>query len=181
MNKTTVIGVDPGTDKSAFAEFDGKEVVSFGLWENEHLLSHPLWQEDHVFVEMIASYGMAVGASVFETCVFIGRCLQVASTARWADWKSPAGGNVTRVYRKDIKLHLCNSPRAKDANVRQALIDRIGPQGTKKNQGPTYGIKSHEWAAIAVAVYGWDMTFGKASGLSKTKQQSVRCAGSLQK
>jgi hypothetical protein len=172
MNKPTVIGVDPGTDKSAFAEFDGKEVVSFGLWENEHLLSHPLWQKDHVFVEMIASYGMAVGASVFETCVFIGRCLQVANAA---------GGGVTRVFRKDIKLHLCNSARAKDSNVRQALIDRIGPQGTKKNQGPTYGIKSHEWAALAVAAYGYDMTFGKASGLSKTKQQSVRCAGSLQK
>jgi hypothetical protein len=159
MNKT-VIGIDPGTDKSAFAEFDGNEVVSFGIWDNEHLLGHTLWQEDHVFVEMIASYGMAVGASVFETCVFIGRCLQVSDAA---------GGSVTRVFRKDVKLHLCNSPRAKDANVRQALIDRIGPQGTKKNQGPTYGVKSHEWAALAVAVYGWDMTFGKASGLSKTK------------
>ncbi len=171
MSKT-VVGVDPGTDKSAFAEFDGSEVVSFGLWENEHLLSHPLWQEDHVFVEMIASFGMAVGASVFETCVFIGRCVQAANTA---------GGNVTRVFRKDLKLHLCQSPRAKDANVRQALLDRIGVQGTKKNQGPTYGIKSHEWAALAVAVYGWDMTFGQASGLPKNKQQSARCAGSLNK
>jgi len=169
MSKT-VIGIDPGTDKSAFAEFDGREVISHGIYENEHLLSHSLWQEDHVFVEMIASYGMAVGASVFETCVFIGRCLQVANAA---------GGSVTRVFRKDVKLQLCNSARAKDANVRQALIDRIGPQGTKKNQGPTYGVKSHEWAALAVAVYGWDMTFGQASGLSKTKQQSVRCAGSL--
>jgi len=167
-----VIGVDPGTEQSAFAMFDGCEVIYHGIRDNEHLLNHPFWQEDHVFVEMIASYGMAVGASVFETCVFIGRCLQVANAA---------GGGVTRVFRKDIKLHLCNSPRAKDANVRQALLDRIGVQGTKKNQGPTYGIKSHEWAALAVAVYGWDMTFGQASGLSKTKQQSARCAGSLQK
>jgi hypothetical protein len=62
-----------------------------------------------------------------------------------------------------VKLHLCNSPRAKDGNVRQALIDRVGPQGTKKGQGPTYGIKSHEWAALAVAVYGWDKTFGRTT------------------
>jgi hypothetical protein len=43
--------------------------------------------------------------------------------------------------------------RAKDANIRQALIDKIGPQGTKAQPGPTYGIKSHSWAALAVAVY----------------------------
>jgi hypothetical protein len=103
---------------------------------------------------MIASYGMAVGASVFETCVWIGRFVQTASVS---------GGNVTRVFRKDVKLHLCNSPRAKDGNVRQALIDRLGPQGTKKAPGPTYGVKSHEWAALAVAVYGWDQLFGRQS------------------
>jgi hypothetical protein len=47
--------------------------------------------------------------------------------------------------------------------VRQALIDRLGLQGTKKAPGPTYGIKSHEWAALAVAVYGWDQLFGRAT------------------
>jgi hypothetical protein len=76
---------------------------------------------------------------------------------------SVSGGNVTRVFRKDVKLHLCNSPRAKDANVRQALLDRLGPQGTKKAPGPTYGVKSHEWAALAVAVYGWDQIFGRST------------------
>jgi hypothetical protein len=41
--------------------------------------------------------------------------------------------------------------------VRQALIDRLGPQGTKKNPGPTYGMRSHLWAALAVGVYAWDV------------------------
>lgn len=154
-----VVGVDPGTDKSAFAMFDGREVVQHGIWDNEHLLGHPLWQRQQVFCEMIASYGMAVGASVFSTCIWIGRFLQNASVQ---------GGNVSLVFRRDVKLHLCNSPRAKDANVRQALIDRLGPQGTKKAPGPTYGVRSHEWAALAVAVYGWDQTFGRASGPSTT-------------
>jgi hypothetical protein len=148
-----VVGVDPGTDKSAFAIFDGK-IVQHGIWDNEHLLGHPLWSRQHIFCEMIASYGMAVGASVFQTCVFIGRCVQVAKSS---------GGEVKLVFRKDIKLHLCNSPRAKDGNVRQALIDRLGPQGTKKSPGPTYGVKSHEWAALAVAVYGWDQIFGRST------------------
>jgi hypothetical protein len=147
-----VIGVDPGTEKSAFATFNGKDVLAFGIVENNALRHHAMWEHQNVFCEMIASYGMAVGASTFETVYWIGRFVELAAIS---------GGNVTRVFRKDIKLHLCNSPRAKDANVRQALIDRIGPQGTKKNQGPTYGIKSHEWAALAVAVYGWDTIFGR--------------------
>jgi len=158
-----VVGVDPGTNQSAFAIFDGRVIVQHGIWDNEHLLGHPLWSRQHIYCEMIASYGMAVGASVFQTCVFIGRCVQVAKSS---------GGDVELVFRKDIKLHLCNSPRAKDGNVRQALLDRLGPQGTKRAPGPTYGVKSHEWAALAVAVYGWDQLFGKASGLSKTNSET---------
>jgi hypothetical protein len=158
-----VVGVDPGTTQSAFAIFDGTNVVTFGIYENAHFLSHEIWERKHIYCEMIASYGMAVGATVFETCVWIGRFMQVANIS---------GGKVQRVFRKDVKLHLCNSPRAKDKNVRQALIDRIGPQGTKKAPGPTYGIKSHEWAALAVAVYGWDQTFGRASGLSVTNSET---------
>ena len=155
-----VIGVDPGPDQSAFVEFDGSRVWTRGIVPNKEL--HVLIQrfgQQPVFVEMIASYGMAVGASVFNTCTAIGWIECVADYC---------GTRTQRVFRKDVKLHLCQSPRAKDANVRQALIDRLGPQGTKKSQGPTYGVRSHEWAALAVAVYGWDMTFGRASGLSKT-------------
>ncbi len=149
-----VVGVDPGTNQSAFVLFDGRNVVSHGIEENCHLLTHALWARKQVFCEMIASYGMAVGATVFATCIWIGRFMQNAQMQ---------GGDVSLVFRRDVKLHLCNSPRAKDGNVRQALIDRVGVQGTKKNQGPTYGIKSHEWAALAVAVYGWDQIFGRQS------------------
>jgi hypothetical protein len=149
-----VAGVDPGTNQSAFVIFDGREVIAHGWSENEHLLSHGLWSRKHVFMEMIASYGMAVGASVFSTCIWIGRFVQNARVQ---------GGGVDLVFRRDVKLHLCNSARAKDGNVRQALIDRVGPQGTKKAPGPTYGVKSHEWAALAVAVYGWDQIFGRQS------------------
>ena len=158
-----VVGVDPGTNQSAFVVFDGLNVLSHGIEENCHLLTYALWARKQVYMEMIASYGMAVGATVFATCIWIGRFMQNAQVQ---------GGDVSLVFRRDVKLHLCNSPRAKDGNVRQALIDRLGPQGTKKAPGPTYGIKSHEWAALAVAVYGWDQLFGKASGLSNTNSET---------
>ena len=35
-------------------------------------------------------------------------------------------------------------------NIRQALIDRFGPQGSKKNPGPTFGFGGDTWAALAV-------------------------------
>lgn len=98
-----------------------------------------------VAIEMIACYGMAVGAEVFDTCLWIGE---------FRGYMRPQP--VTLCYRKDIVVHLCGTAKARDPNVRQALIDRLGKPGTKKNQGPTYGIKNHMWAALAVAVYAAD-------------------------
>jgi hypothetical protein len=102
-------------------------------------------------IEMIASYGMPVGREVFETCVWIGRFRQA--------WRDPEA--VRLVYRKDVKLHLCGSPRAKDANIWQELKDRLGAPGTKANPGPLYGVQSHARAALAVAVTVYDQMKGE--------------------
>ena len=98
---------------------------------------------------MVQSFGMAVGAEVFETVFWIGRFIQAWSMGgafdRWS-----------RVYRKDIKLHLCGSMRAKDSNIRQAILDRFGGKtkalGSKREPGPLYGARSHIWSALAVAI-----------------------------
>ncbi len=78
-----------------------------------------------------------------------------------------AAGNVDRVFRREVKLALCNSMQAKDANVRRALLDMYPatgggktPQvGTKGKPGPLYGVKSHAWAALGVGV-AWGMREG---------------------
>ena len=95
-------------------------------------------------MEQIRGYGMIVGAEVFDTCFWSGRFVEA-----WS-------GKFDLIPRRDVKLHLCGSSRAKDSNVRQAVIDRVGPQGTKKAPGPTYGIKADEWAALALALTWWD-------------------------
>jgi hypothetical protein len=151
-----VLGIDPGPEQTAFVWFDGTRPGLNGIVENEEmlaLLAQAQTNRANIFCEDIASYGMAVGASVFSTCIWIGRYWQ-----RCVDH-----ARFNRVYRRDVKLHLCHSPRAKDGNVRVALIDRIGPQGTKKQPGPTYGIRSHVWAALAVAVYGHDQLSGRTT------------------
>ena len=140
------IAIDPGTTHSAFVQFHNGKIVDHGHIPNAEMRQVLIGREyTRCAIEMIASYGMAVGKEVFETCVWIGRFIEVART------------ETRLVYRRDVKLHLCHSPRAKDANVRQALIDRLGPQGTKKNPGPTYGMRSHLWAALAVGVYAGDV------------------------
>jgi len=141
-----VCAIDPGPTESAYVVWDGVDVVECGHFKNEELkevLSVIDPDLHHFAIEMIASYGMAVGREVFETCVWIGRFIE-------------AIGDAELVYRKDVKLHLCHSPKAKDANIRQALIDRFGAVGTKKNPGKMYGIKSHLWAALAIAVTVYD-------------------------
>lgn len=146
-----ILSIDPGTDETAWLIWDGR-IVTFGFQSNSDFLSNIRgggMTYHAVAIEMIASYGMPVGREVFETCVHIGRIIEaVRAYNPEATWK---------VYRKDVKLHLCGTPRAKDGNIRQALIDRIGKQGTKKEPGPTYGVSKHVWAALAVAVYAHDM------------------------
>ena len=104
---------------------------------------------DALAIEMVASYGMAVGASVFETCVWAGRFIE-----RWS--AVSAAGSVTQVYRREVKLHICGSAKAKDANVRQALIDRYGGKakaiGRKATPGPLYGMSGDCWSALGVAI-----------------------------
>jgi len=149
-----ILAIDPGTTQSAWCVFDGMKVLSCDIIANDAMLSklHG-WDLTgfEVAIEMIASYGMPVGKEVFETCLWIGRFIEACSVQEV---------NAELVYRKDVKLHLCQSARAKDPNVRQALIDRFAPSGggktpqigTSKQPGPLYGVSSHVWAALAVAV-----------------------------
>lgn len=149
---TSVLAIDPGSSDSAYVVLGADRIVTAkGKIANAALLGILRRSEidaDHLAVEMIASYGMAVGAEVFETCVWIGKFCEA--------WQSRAGKTCSLVYRKEVKLHLCNSLRAKDANVRAALIDRWGGKdaaiGRKATPGPLFGFSADTWSALAVAL-----------------------------
>lgn len=147
---TQILALDPGTAQTGWCIFNDGCVVMSGVSDNEDMLNLILNLDyDLMACEMIASYGMAVGREVFVTCVWIGRFIQA----------SQEPDKVQLVYRKDVKMHLCGTPRAKDANVRQALIDLYKPTGggkcpqigTKAQPGPLYGVSSHVWPALGVA------------------------------
>lgn len=142
-----ILGIDPGPEQSGWVILNADIVRAAGIDDNHQVLRmvSDFPARETVAIEMIASYGMAVGKDVFETVFWIGRFFEAYQ-----------GVKIHRIPRLDVKLNICHDSRAKDANIRQALIDRLGPPGTKAVPGPTYGVKSHAWAALAVAVTAQD-------------------------
>jgi hypothetical protein len=138
-----ILAIDPGTVRSAYVFWDSKTetIEDKGRVPNEQMLEIIKNRQDvHVVVEMVSSYGMPVGREIFETVLWVGRFVQVAS-------------GFSKVYRKDIKMYLCKTARAKDSHIRRALIARFGEVGTKKKPGRLYGVSNDIWSALAVAVY----------------------------
>lgn len=157
---SAVLAIDPGNVESAWCVIDADTYrpQSFAKQPNADVLDVCEYAMP-VAIEMIRSYGMAVGAEVFETCVWIGRFIE-----RHETWHAPL--TPALVYRADVKLHHCHSSKAKDSNVRQALVDRFAPgqpnhgKGTKAEPGWFYGFRADVWQAYALAVYVADERAG---------------------
>ena len=156
-----LLAIDPGSSESGWVLIDTGTCrpLEFGKDENAGLLDRLDWgrpEWDTAVIEMVASYGMAVGAEVFETCVWIGRFTEAIRRYRF-DRAEPE-----LVKRLAVKTHLCHSAKANDSNIRQALVDRFAPgqgnhgKGTKAAPGWFYGFHRDVWAAYALAVYAAD-------------------------
>jgi hypothetical protein len=156
---TRLLAIDPGDVESALLVYD-TETRAPRWWAkvpNAQALELISKHLDMLAVEMIASYGMPVGKTTFETCLWIGRFIE--------RWEIQTGRPWLLVYRLDVKMHLCGNSRAKDANIRQALIDRYGPGraaaiGRKATPGPLYGMSGDGWAALGVAVTAAETRLG---------------------
>lgn len=118
-----ILAIDPGNTESGWViiDTDSRAPLHFGKDPNADVLdlagSSHTPNFDHAVIEMVASYGMAVGADVFETCVWIGRFAQAL------DFHQAIEAEL--VKRQPVKLHHCHSSKAKDSNIRQALVDRF--------------------------------------------------------
>lgn len=168
-NGDILLAIDPGDVQSAFCFIDIEtyKPLYFAKEENNEVMTHILKyikgsktavsNVQNAAIEMVASYGMAVGKSVFETCRQIGRFAERLELIRV---------NVDYIYRKDEKLCICGQMKAKDSNIRQALIDRFAQfdfkngKGSIKNQDWFYGFKADCWQAYAVGVTWIDVQRG---------------------
>lgn len=167
-----VFAIDPGNEQSGFLvirdgkiDHGGKEPNPSVMEQLNRFLMET--KAPNVVIERIESLGMAVGDSVFRTCEWVGRFTQVASV-----WSAP----VDYVYRRDEKLCLCGDSRAKDANIRQALIDRYATfdmrtgRGTKKNPDVLYGFRADMWSALAVYTTWREIRDGRYESVRSRKK-----------
>ena len=145
-----ILAIDPGNEQTAYALYKGRDFIEYAIVENDvvrHII--PQFNPDIVVIERVECMGMAVGKSVFQTCEWIGRFIERA--IQFTDAK------VYTIGRRNVKMFMCGSMRAKDANIRQSVMDRYGSTrqaalGTKKNPGPLYGASKDIWSAMAIAI-----------------------------
>ena len=151
----SILAIDPGTVQSAWLELGlyGRPTPNRAKQGNDDVLAM-LWANrfgfvQRVVIESVESYGMPVGREIFRTVFWAGRFAEAARPLP-----------VYLLSRGAVKLHLCGSTRAKDPNVRRALLDRFGGEdaavGRKDEPGVLYGIHGDLWAALAVAVTLYD-------------------------
>jgi hypothetical protein len=167
-----LLAIDPGPVQSAYVVWDGRP-LRFGIVPNDDIyrVLGTMEGDTGVVIEMVASYGMPVGEEIFETCVWIGKFVREAE-------RYIHEFRIHRLKRHEVKMALCHSARANDANIRQALIDRYGPPGTKQHPGLLYGVVRDIWAALALAVAYSDITSAIAAGeaLKARSEQSKGAA-----
>lgn len=146
MDDNEIFAIDPGQEASGY--YCGPGI--HGVVDNNSLLSlirvlFETHQYHTLAIEVFEARGMPIGKDSIETILWTGRFIEAS------------GLHVERVTRREVKSILCGSQKAKDSNIRQALIDIYGPPGTKADPGGTYGVKSHAWAAMAV----WHVVKGR--------------------
>lgn len=153
----SLIAIDPGNQYSGICLINAADYrpLKAGKTDNWEIMRDLMFPQDRenirVVIEMIGHYGtgMPAGRSIFDTCVWIGRFMQ---------FFNERGIEAELMMRTEVKMHLCSHPRANDATIKQALIDRFAPnernygKGTKKTPGFFYGFAADMWAAYGLGV-----------------------------
>ncbi len=150
-----IIAIDPGTTESAILIWrDGGVDPNSKFMPNheiEALLTAASGLKDmDLVIEGMQGYGKPVGKETFETCIWIGRFIR--------SWLI-LNASYHLMYRPKIKTILCGTVKAKDKDVRAALISMFpatgggtAPQiGTKELPGPLYNVTGHLWSALSLA------------------------------
>lgn len=158
----TIIGIDPGPERSACAVYQVHPVPRTPpeAFETDNpnvaRFLRTASRADALVIEWPQSRGLPVGESVFRTCY-------------WAGWfAAEFGPVVVEVTRPYIVRHFCGATHylqdgsrkaVTKAMVKAAIYNRFGGDrqaavGTKARPGPLYGLKGdHVYDALACALW----------------------------
>lgn len=143
-----VLAIDPGTVASGVVIWDGARVhFSEAKVPNEDALrmaGHAEWATTVAIETMETSYGSRLGKETMQTLLWAGRFWEAAARSRSED-------RVVLMPRGEVKSYIAVR-KANDADIRHALIERLGAPGLKASPGITYGVKGDAWQALALAV-----------------------------
>ena len=151
-----ILAIDPGPATSGMVLYDGRSVLQ--SWKaatlDEVLAEVARDGVDLVACERVQSYGIA-GSSLLQTAEVYGEIKRAAAHA---------GVRFVGMYRRDVLRTLkIRVRKGRDAAVRAEMIRRHGGSkraavGIKASPGPLYGVASHAWQALglAVAVFGME-------------------------
>jgi hypothetical protein len=147
-----ILGIDPGPETSGAVLYNatnGTVIDSMGavpLDELRTLIQREHWhlaQSFEVVMERVSA-GPA-STEVVLTSEVIGRVQEICET----------GGVSLHMYTRRAVLSLlcCTGAGNKDSQVRAAVLDLHGGTkaaavGTKKAQGPLFGVSTHSWQAL---------------------------------
>lgn len=146
-----VIAIDPGPEVSAYVVWNGDRILEYENIANRDLLTHLVNARERgkpevCAIEQVRGFGIMASDGLFDTCQWTGRFLQAFGEER-----------THLIPRKAVSKHICGTGGiSHDKFIREALITRFGPPGTKAAKGMLYGVAGHLWAALAVAVTYWD-------------------------
>lgn len=153
-----ILGLDPGYKQSAIVGFNGASVFEHAIVDNETMLLRlETWKDMDPRIDVLVCEQMqlfksafGVGQEIFDSVMWSGQFAHC-----WRPRK------FDRIYRAKVRGHL-GASKGGDAAVRAALIQRFGPYkeqaiGKRSAPGPLFGITSHEWAALAIAVTWHDL------------------------
>lgn len=141
-----ILAVDGGSSLSGYVLFrNGDPPTRMGKVPNLELVQ--ILQEekfDILAIEVPKPRGGKMWWQLIEMAVWVGRFIQAS------------GKPFHPVDRRDVKIHVGKSGKAKDGDIRAAIIERFGGKdkaiGTKKNPGPLFNMKADMWQAYAVGL-----------------------------
>jgi len=145
-----------------------KKAVDDSIVQKAMGVDNPTYPKPSFMVmEMVGSYSQAVGRSTFETCIWIGKFIQAFA-------EKVGMHSYTLLTRTQSRRCMTGTMRSGDPQVRQAIIARMGEQGTKKDPGPLYGVKADIYAAIAVGLTFKDFERDYQSCMEGSNADAIR-------